>query len=101
MLDFLLLMHRLPDAAADAALDWGPYLASLQDAGRLRGGSAIGRGTCVRKAGTGTAPQITGHIVGYIRVAATDLEDALGALPGNPTFEAGGTVEIRELPRGE
>ena len=100
MLDFLLLMHRLPDESVEAALDFGPYLASLQNAGRLRGGSAIGGGTCVRKVGTGASPQITAHIVGYIRVVATDLEDALGALPGNPVFEAGGTVEIRELPQG-
>ena len=98
MLDYLLLMHRLPDAAVEAALDWGPYLASLQDAGRMRGGSGIGGGICVRKAGT--PPEVTEHLAGYIRVVATDLDDALGALPGNPVFEAGGTVEIRELPRG-
>jgi hypothetical protein len=100
VLDYMLLMHRLPDEKVEATLDFGPYLAALQAAGRLRGGGAIGGGTCVRKTGTGAAPQITGHITGYIRVVATDLEDALGALPGNPVFESGGTVEIRELPGG-
>jgi hypothetical protein len=98
VLDFMLLMHRLPDASVEATLDWGPYLARLQEAGRLRGGNAIGGGVCVRK--DGSAPEITGHLAGYIRVVATDLDDARGALPGNPVFEHGGTVEIRELPQG-
>jgi hypothetical protein len=36
---------------------------------------------------------------GYIRISAGDLDEARGLLAGNPVFEAGGTVEIRELPR--
>jgi hypothetical protein len=32
-------------------------------------------------------------------VNANDLEQAKSLLVGNPVFEAGGTVEIRELPR--
>lgn len=42
---------------------------------------------------------ITAHLSGYIRVQAESLEAAKALLDGNPTFEAGGTVEIRELPR--
>ena len=42
---------------------------------------------------------ITGHLAGYIRVNADSLEQAKALLAGNPVFEAGGTVEIRELPR--
>jgi hypothetical protein len=30
---------------------------------------------------------------------ARDLAHARSLLPGNPVYEAGGTVEIRELPR--
>lgn len=35
----------------------------------------------------------------YIRVKAGSLTDARALVVGNPVFEAGGTVEIRELPR--
>ena len=38
-------------------------------------------------------------LTGYIRIRAESLEAARHYLSGNPTFEAGGTVEIRELPR--
>jgi hypothetical protein len=62
----------------------------------LQGGSAIGPGLCARKGGP--PPPVTGHLTGFIRVAAADLEDAWALLSGNPVFEAGGTVEIRELP---
>jgi hypothetical protein len=42
---------------------------------------------------------ITKHLIGYIRVAATTIDEVKSLLSGNPHFEAGGTVEIRELPR--
>jgi len=100
--DYLLLMHD--DAtqlgkldSAGRTYDWGPYLARLQASGNFQGGSAIGPGICARK--TGVAPTITGHLSGFIRVAANSLEEAEALLVGNPVFEAGGTVEIRELPR--
>jgi len=47
----------------------------------------------------GEAPEPTFHIGGFIRVMARDLAHARSLLPGNPVYEAGGTVEIRELPR--
>jgi hypothetical protein len=37
--------------------------------------------------------------VGFIKVQAESLDHARELLKGNPVFEAGGTVEIRELPR--
>jgi hypothetical protein len=46
-----------------------------------------------------SAPDITKHLAGYIRVAAATIDEAKSLLIGNPHFEAGGTVEIRELPR--
>ena len=42
---------------------------------------------------------MTSHLSGYLRVEAASLEDACRFLEGNPVFESGGTVEIRELPR--
>jgi hypothetical protein len=46
------------------------------------------------------APEITGHLSGYVRIQAESLSHAKTLVQGNPVFEAGGTVEIRELPRG-
>ncbi len=77
--------------------DWAGYLAMLQASGNFQGGSAIGAGVCVRK--SGVAPNVTGHLSGFIRVEADSLDAARTLLSGNPVFEAGGTVEIRELPR--
>jgi hypothetical protein len=45
------------------------------------------------------AGAMSSHLSGFIRVAAADLAAARGLVAGNPVFEAGGTVEIRELPR--
>jgi hypothetical protein len=94
MPDYILLMHD--DAEADDAA-WAPYLDGLRRRGCFQGGSAIGDGLCLRKDGT-PAP-VSAHLAGYIRVTAHSLDDAGSLLVGNPQFEAGGTVEIRELPR--
>ena len=94
MRDFIFLMHD--DAPGDGGLDWDPYLSRLREAGVFQGGSAIGEGACVRK--SGAAPEPTAHISGFVRVSARDFEHARALLAGNPVFEAGGTVEIRELP---
>ena len=93
MPDYILLMHDDSDADDRA---WGPYLQRLQQGGFFQGGSAIGQGVCLRKSGT-PAP-VTAHLAGFIRVNADSLDQAKSLLVGNPVFEAGGTVEIRELP---
>lgn len=97
MLDFILLMHDDTSApAADTAAAWGTYLADLRARGAFAGGSSIGDGVCVRRAGN--PPAVTRHLTGYIRVRAPSLEQARELVHGNPVFESGGTVEIRELP---
>ena len=96
MSDFIFLHHD--DAPGGSRLDWDPYLTRLREAGVFQGGSAIGEGCCAKK--TGDAPELTAHIMGYVRVTAADLDAARKLLVGNPVFEAGGTVEIRALPRG-
>ena len=93
MPDYILLMHDDSDADDRA---WAPYLQRLQQGGFFQGGSAIGQGVCLRKSGE-PAP-ITAHLAGFIRVSAGSLDQAKSLLVGNPVFEAGGTVEIRELP---
>lgn len=94
MPEYIFLMHNDAD---DNGSDWKPYLAKLKESGHFEGGSAIGGGACVRKAGV--APPVSLHLTGYVRVNANNLEHARSMLAGNPHFEAGGTVEIRELPR--
>jgi len=94
MADFIFLMH---DDSVDDDNAWEPYLRRLKQEGVFEGGSAIGEGICARK--TGTTRSVTTHLTGYIRVTADSLEHAKSLLIGNPHFEAGGTVEIRELPR--
>lgn len=94
MADYILFMHD--DAATDDAIAWDPYLQTLKQKGVFEGGSEIGGGICTRK-GSAARP-ITKHLSGYIRIVAATLEDAKALLAGNPHFEAGGTVEIRELP---
>jgi hypothetical protein len=94
MPDYIFLMH---DDADDEGADWEPYLAKLKAGGYFEGGSAIGGGACVRK--TGVASPLSAHLSGYVRVTADNLAHAKSMVAGNPHFEAGGTVEIRELPR--
>jgi hypothetical protein len=94
MAEYLLLMHD--DAVADDA-KWEPYLRGLRQRGCFDGGSEIGDGVCVRKDGIPHA--LTPGLAGYIRIRAGSLDEAKSLLAGNPVFEAGGTVEIRELPQ--
>ena len=94
MAEYIFLMHD--DAIGDGEA-WVPYLNRLKQSGFFEGGSAIGDGVCARK--RGEPPSVTAHLTGYIRVNADSLDQAKSLLIGNPIFEAGGTVEIRELPR--
>jgi hypothetical protein len=99
MQDYLLLMHD--DVPADAHPTsgdaWNRYMQTLREAGAFEGGSAIGSGICLRK--SGSPPSITTHLTGYLRVQAPSFDAACALVAGNPDYEAGGTVEVRELPR--
>jgi hypothetical protein len=94
MAEYIFLMH---DDALDDEKAWESYVQRLKQSGCFQGGSAIGAGLCARK--NGTVPSLTAHLTGYIRVNAESLDHAKSMLAGNPLFEAGGTVEIRELKR--
>jgi hypothetical protein len=96
MPDYLFLMHDDTTQPVDIRA-WNPYFATLSATGSFQGGSAIGGGVCARK--TGAAPAITALLGGFIRISADSLDHAQTLLAGNPVFEAGGTVEIRELPQ--
>ena len=94
MADFIYLMH---DAEPADPAAWAAYVGELQAKGVLRGGSAIGRGVCLKKGGV--ARPISSHIVGYVRIEVDDMAAAQALLAGNPVYEAGGVIELRELPR--
>ena len=91
---FLLLMHNDTTAEESGAM-WESYLATLRSKGAFAGGSSIGTGECIRKAGDPTP--VARHLTGYARVEAADLAAARALVEGNPVYECGGTVEIREL----
>ena len=94
MNEYLLLMHGGTSAEPEA---WAVYIAGLRSAGCFLGGSSIGGGICVTR--SGPPPDLTRHLVGYLKIRAADLAEATALLAGNPVYDAGGTVEIRELPR--
>lgn len=96
MNDYIFLMHN--DATAPVSDDaWGPYFERLSAAGAFAGGSAIGGGAAVRKHLVPAA--LTAQLDGFICVTAESLEAAKGLVVGNPVYEAGGTVEVRHLPK--
>lgn len=98
MNDYLFLMHNdAGDGPGDPDAQWTAYLAQLRQAGAFLGGSAIGDGVCLSKASA--PPGITPQLSGYIRIQAENMTRARELVPGNPVYEAGGTVEIRELPK--
>lgn len=97
MSDYLLLMHALPAAAQTSDDAWGAYFAKLRALDAFNGGSSMGGGVCVTK--SPKAPAVAHHLTGYIRVRAESLDAAKLLVDGNPVYEAGGVVEVRELPR--
>jgi hypothetical protein len=100
MRDYILLMHGdVPSGLPRPRSEWAAYIAKLQAANVFQGGSSIGDGVCMTKSGSGDP--ITNTVHGYIRVNAVDLDGARALVIGNPVYEAGGTVEIRELPRDD
>jgi hypothetical protein len=96
--DFMFLMHDDTTAPVDEAA-WDTYFSLLNRSGAFRGGSEIGAGLAVRR--HGSAGPLASHITGFIRVEAADIEQARLLIEGNPVFEAGGTVEIRQLPQSD
>ena len=99
MKDYIIFMHRdAPDqAAASDPERWERYIGWLQDSGQFDGGSAIGAGERLMKGQTSVA--VADEVNGFIRIRAHNAEAARALLIGNPVYEAGGTVDIRELPR--
>jgi hypothetical protein len=101
MPEFIFLMHSdVQDRGiANDGQRWGEYFRKLRAAGGFNGGSSIGSGVQLRK---GAAPVPANRAIeGFIRVEAESIEAVQSLVDGNPNYEAGGTVEVRELPQGE
>ncbi|MYM22027.1 hypothetical protein GTP46_05135 [Duganella sp. FT135W] len=98
MNEYILLMHDdvLDPAIANDDARWNDYLSQLRASGQFDGGSSIGAGAAFKKHHA-DPPGLTA-INGYIRIRAESIDAARRLLNGNPNYEAGGTVEIRELP---
>ncbi|MYN45371.1 hypothetical protein GTP23_09950 [Pseudoduganella sp. FT93W] len=99
MNEYILLMH---DDAPDPELandddGWAQYVTKLVSTGHFDGGSAIGQGAVFKQDGAHPAASLA--LNGYLRIRAEDMDAARKFLAGNPVFEAGGSVEIRELLR--
>lgn len=95
MADFLLLMHTdttrpVPDEM------WDAWFKTLKASDAFEGGSTVGSGEVLRK-DQAPGPLAT-WIDGYVRVRAPSLQAAMALVAGNPVYECGGTVEVRELP---
>lgn len=99
MNDYILLMHDDAPCAANAADEhsWAHYFAMLFSSGHFEDGCAIGDGACFSK--FGAANRNPSQLTGFIKVKANSLQEAQSLLCGNPVYEAGGTVEIHELPQ--
>lgn len=97
MKEFILLMHA-DTSSPEREADWEGYIGRLIAEGLFQGGSSIGEGQAFRK--HGQPATLTRQLAGYIKIQAENLGAARACLAGNPTYEAGGTVEIRELVEG-
>lgn len=94
MPEYLLLMHK--DTLSEELVSaWEAYIQKLIRLEIFLGGSEIGGGQSFRK--EPPVGDVASHINGFIRIIANDIDSARALLNGNPCFEAGGTVEIREL----
>jgi hypothetical protein len=93
MKQFIMLMHN-DVTMPEVDTHWPHYVAQLEQLGALRGGSSFGPGQGLRH---GAAAVPLSSLVGYMLIAAPDLATAQSYVVGNPTYDAGGTVELREL----
>ena len=88
MAEYMMVMK-----GSDAGADWTTYVNKLVATGKFRGGSALGNGVCVAKAGA-DGPCVAR---GFMRFEVESLDELRALLDGNPVYEAGGEVELLEL----
>ena len=108
MTDFLFLFrggmdpNPSPEDIQRSMQEWGRWIQGLAEAGKFKGGDPLERGG---KVVAGTRKVITdGPFVeskevvgGYLLVSAASLDEATEMSRGCPIFEAGGSVEVRQI----
>lgn len=94
MAELIFFMH-VDTISEEKTADWESYIGKLIATGNFQGGSSIGTGSAYRKGHPTVAA--SDEINGFIRMHGISLDDAHEYLVGNPTYEAGGMVEVREL----
>jgi hypothetical protein len=101
MPEFIVFMYNdvVDRGIANDGQKWSAYLARLKATGRFSGGSSIGRGSKFKKGSQQSPSELS--IEGFLRIEATNAAEAQAVLEDNPNYEAGGTVEIRELLQDE
>ena len=87
MADFVMVMMGSASKG-----DWDTYIEKLIASGKFRGGSSLGKGIAAVKGSEESECTVTG----YIRLAASSLDDVKELLEGNPLYEAGGRIELLE-----
>ena len=88
MSEYMMIMR-----SSESEGDWSSYIEKLIGTGMFRGGSAFGNGRCLNRERDDEMCSATG----YMRFEANSIDDIQNLLAGNPTYEAGGSVEIHEL----
>ena len=87
MPDFVVLMM-----GSQSEGDWDTYIEKLIGTGRFRGGSSLGNGVSMSKG----KPDSDSVITGFMRFSAENIEEVRQLLAGNPSYEAGGRIEVLE-----
>ena len=72
--------------------DWDTYIEKLIASGKFRGGSSLGNGVAMTKG----KPDSDSAITGFMRFSAENIEEVRQLLAGNPSYEAGGRIEVLE-----
>jgi hypothetical protein len=92
MNDYLVLIHALQSDEPFKA--WEEFLEQLARKGHLRGGSSLGPGIALKSMQTEGPAQALG---GFLRIAATSMEEARAVCEAIPDAIAGATIEVYPL----
>ena len=88
MPEYIMLMRGVPSER-----DWESYIEKMNQSKHFRGGSAFGNSKCLSESKGAHACVATG----FMRFEADSMRQVELLVSENPTYKAGGLVEIHEL----
>ena len=94
-MDYITFMHNNAESEPTQE-DWDRFFSLARESGLFRGGSEVGARSTV---GEKEVPDITRHVVGYMRFDSATLSELTELLRHHSMVVNGGTVEVCELPR--